>query len=433
MGTPYQRSTEVEMYIQGSRRSWRDIPFEETSAGFGVKILDLDLDGNNDIIFGTADEGIKAFLGQGETTLTGFPHTEVSNGLPDSDGNWNQVELGDINGDGLPDLISACNTRDTVNVYLNDLPGGWNEIFTGSDELIVGGDPYGANFGDWDGDGQLDVAGCGWDGGVNAWLVGGSTGGNILPIAYAGDDITANIGDTVTLDGRDSEDPDGEIVEWEWICTSHPSLVLEDADTSRPRFTPDEEGTYRFTLRVMDDEDEWSGISSVKVAVLDPTVNYPPVAEAGSSLSAEVGETVHLDGSASYDPDGEIVGWDWTCTSHTMTMIDADTSMPGFVPEEEGEYKFRLIVEDDGGELSDPDVVSVHVGSGIVYVNPNVGPIRYDDGEPVVGASVTMTGGENSYTRDTDANGYARFTMGVLPGDYDVKVDLEGKTVLTFS
>ncbi len=125
VGTPYQRSEDVEMYVQGNLRSWRDVPFKETSAGFGVKILDVDLDGNNDVVYGTLNEGIKVWLGQGEVTLTSFPCTDGSEGLPSIDGAWDQVELSDINGDGKPDLIAAINTKSTVHCFINDLPGGW--------------------------------------------------------------------------------------------------------------------------------------------------------------------------------------------------------------------------------------------------------------------------------------------------------------------
>src|SRR5690606_20897378 len=40
--------------------------------------------------------------------------------------------------------------------------------------------------------------------------------------------------------------------------------------------------------------------------------NQPPVANAGTDQQARVNETVYLDGSGSYDPDGDpILGWNW--------------------------------------------------------------------------------------------------------------------------
>ncbi|MGA1822433.1 MAG: PKD domain-containing protein [Thermoplasmatota archaeon] len=362
VGTPYQRSEDIEMYVQGALRSWRDVTFKETTAGFGAKILDVNLDGNNDVVYGTHGEGIKVWLGQGDVTVAGFPCTEASIGLPDSDGEWDQIEFADVNGDDLPDMIAACNTRDTVHLFLNDLPAGWTEIFTDEESLVVGGDSYGANFGDWDGNGQIDCGACGWEDGADAWLITTIIEGeNTPPIANAGSDETVYLGEIVILDGSMSRDPDGEITDWEWKCTSHASVVLQDDDGPTPSFSPDIEGEYLFTLRVMDDEEEWSGTSQVSITVIDPDVNYPPIADAGQSVSVEVGDLVTLDGSGSLDPDGEIVLYIWDCTSHTIYLEGPDTAAPSFTPSAEGDYQFTLVVEDDDGSRSGEDAVSVHV------------------------------------------------------------------------
>jgi len=376
VGTPYQRSEDIEMYIQGSLRSWRDVTFKQTSAGFGTKILDVDLDGNNDVIYGTNNEGIKVWLGQGEVSVTSFPCTEASSGLPDSDGQWDQIEFSDVNGDDLPDMVAACNTRETVHLFLNDLPSGWIEVFLEEEELHVGGDAYGANFGDWDGNGQIDCAACSWDDGIDAWLINTVIQGeNSPPIANAGIDGIAYLGDAVTLDGSSSRDPDGEITEWEWSCTSHTDLVLEDDDGPEPSFAPDSEGEYHFTLRVMDDEGDWSGMDEVKITVMDPDINYPPTADAGQSISSTVGDRVTLDGSLSIDSDGEIMTYIWECTSHSIVLDGADSAYPSFVPDEEGDFHFTLVVEDDDGARSDEETVTVHVTSGAAPGDDDEEPI----------------------------------------------------------
>jgi hypothetical protein len=56
--------------------------------------------------------------------------------------------------------------------------------------LTMGGEPYGANFGDWDGNGRLDAAACSWGTGVKAWLINnystpdGTDTNQTGPIAY---------------------------------------------------------------------------------------------------------------------------------------------------------------------------------------------------------------------------------------------------------
>jgi hypothetical protein len=105
----------------------------------------------------------------------------------------------DLTGDGKPELIAANNGGDEIYLYINDQPKGWAWVFTGDsaaddpllkeDSLNIGGEPYGANFGDWDGDGEWDAAACSWGKGVKAWLITGvgSTGGtsnDSVPITY---------------------------------------------------------------------------------------------------------------------------------------------------------------------------------------------------------------------------------------------------------
>ncbi len=295
------------------------------------------------------------------------------------------------------------------------------QIFT--DELVVGGDAYGANFGDWNGDGQMDIAGCSWDDGADAWLLSSLQGTS--PIADAGSDRTVDIGVMVTLDGSGSWDPDGEIMEWDWECTSH-DVDLEDVETSSPSFTPSEEGIYVFNLRVMDDDDEWSQTSTVRITVIDPTRNIKPMADAGDPDHVTVGDLVELDGSGSNDPDGEIVDWEWTCTSHgNIDIENADTVYPSFTPDEEGTYKFRLIVTDDDGDDSDPDQVTVEASYQVFY--PRLGPFNYENGEPLSGADVILTSGSDEKRSITDENGYATFGMGLTEGTYSCVVEKDGE------
>jgi hypothetical protein len=187
VGCPYFSSTKIRMYIQLSDRTWEEISFKEVrNEAFGIKIADLDDDGISDIVYGTRSDGIKAWLGNGGGLQGGldFQWKEGSAGLHDSGGQWQQLELRDITGDGKPELIVASNGGDKVYMYINDFPNGWTWIFRGDSDsdvailkekpLTIGGEPYGANFGDWDGDGHLDGVACSWGTGIKAWLINGN-------------------------------------------------------------------------------------------------------------------------------------------------------------------------------------------------------------------------------------------------------------------
>lgn len=427
VGTPGQGSSEVEVFIQGNLRTWRKVGFRETDAGFGVKVLDVDLDGNNDIIYGTRNEGIKVYLGEGAASLTAFPSTDASNGLPDDNGDWDQLEFADINGDELPDMIAAINSGSHVHCFINDLPDGWIETFTDDEGLFVGGDAYGANFGDWNGDGQMDIGAASWDHGADAWII--PREGSSRPIADSGRDRAVNIGDTVILDGSGSSDPDGTIVEWEWTCTSHDDVDITDADTSTASFIPEEEGTHIFSLMVKDNDDEWSIPSSVSIEVLDPSKNTIPIADAGTSMHVDVGQEVELDGSSSYDVDGDIISWQWTCTSHSSVVLqDDDTAFPFFTPDEEGTYLFDLVVTDDDGDISEPDQVSVEVSYKKFF--PEVGPFLYEGGGMISGATITLSMDGEDHKAITDSEGYATFEMGLKAGTYVCTVAVNGEVII---
>ena len=185
---------------------------------------------------------------------------------------------------------------------------------------------------------------------VNITIV--EPGVNLPPSADAGIDIRVTLGDKVTLNGTGSEDPDGEILSWIWTCLTHTGVVLSDTNSSKPYFTPTAAGTYRFRLVVMDINHTYSEPDDVVVIVEEPYVNARPIADAGEDIYAYEGDLVTLDGSESFDVDGIIEDYNWTCTNHTLELVDANSSKPSFIAELPGEYVFSLSVMDDSGAWS---------------------------------------------------------------------------------
>lgn len=93
--------------------------------------------------------------------------------------------------------------------------------------------------------------------------IGGSDTDSVLvivqnrpPIADAGADQSGDPGASVTLDGGGS-DPDGDTIVYAWAQEGGPAVTLIGGDTTAPRLTPTEAGTYVFRLRVMDAEGAW--------------------------------------------------------------------------------------------------------------------------------------------------------------------------------
>jgi hypothetical protein len=78
------------------------------------------------------------------------------------------------------------------------------------------------------------------------------------PVANAGADQTVDEGNTVTLDGSGSTDPDNDIDSYQWVQLVGTSVTLSDATNSQPTFLPpavDANGAeFTFKLTVTDSE-----------------------------------------------------------------------------------------------------------------------------------------------------------------------------------
>jgi len=112
-------------------------------------------------------------------------------------------------------------------------------------------------------------------------------------------------------------------------------------------------------LQTSDQDASGIDIDSIVVEqVVEPPVNQnaSPIAVAGDDRSAFLGESVTLDGSASTDPDGEIVGWAWDLGDGTA----ASGTGVSHVYAAAGHYHVTLTVTDDEG-ATDEDGLEVRI------------------------------------------------------------------------
>jgi outer membrane autotransporter protein len=182
---------------------------------------------------------------------------------------------------------------------------------------------------------------------------------NQLPLANAGADVVIadtdnQAGESLTLDGSASRDPDGSIATYEWLIGANTVLATGATPTIR---LPD--GPHTLQLRVTDN---LGGIASDTVTVTVGTFNAAaaPIANAGADRvvadSNQIeGEVVTLDATASSDPDGTIASYQWFVgTDLIATGLTATVTLP------DGESFITLVVTDeDGNTGSDALLVSV--------------------------------------------------------------------------
>lgn len=83
------------------------------------------------------------------------------------------------------------------------------------------------------------------------------------------------------------------------------------------------------------------------------TGNDAPVADAGPDQMGVAAGTIQLDGSASFDPDGDPITFQWTqIAGPSVAIANATQAKASFQAAEGQSYSFRLLVKDDKGAQS---------------------------------------------------------------------------------
>jgi hypothetical protein len=198
-----------------------------------------------------------------------------------------------------------------------------------------------------------------------AWLEASGATQNNLPVANAGSDLTAISGHLLTLDGTGSTDSDGDNLGYSWQVSLRPfnSMATITATSSpTPDFTPDLAGQYQVDLVVNDGKES----SAPDQLIINVVSNNTPVANAGSDRVAAPGQTVTLDGSLSFDQDGDPLSYNWGLiekpAGSLASLTESGISSPAFTADLSGQYVAQLIVN-DGFTNSDPVTVIISVTS----------------------------------------------------------------------
>jgi Fungalysin metallopeptidase (M36) len=184
------------------------------------------------------------------------------------------------------------------------------------------------------------------------------------PVADAGGARQVRVGEALTLVGAGT-DEDGDPLTFEWAQVEGPTVPLEEVDARSVRFVaPDvEAGTrLRFALTVSDGK--WtSDPSYADVTIL--AENRAPIAAIEAPESVARGGAALLDGSASSDPDGDVLTYHWKqIGGPAVTLASATDVAPAFTaPDVDGTLTFELMVS-DGSALSQPAVAVIRVGAG---------------------------------------------------------------------
>jgi len=216
---------------------------------------------------------------------------------------------------------------------------------------------------------------------------------NVSPLADAGADTTGSDSDgdgieTVSLSGSASYDTDGSIVSFEW---SIGTTTISSSESFVYGFPV---GSFLVNLMVTDN----GGAIDTDTVAVNISANTPPVAGTSGNVTVSDAdgtgsELVLIDGSASYDPDGSIMAYEWSedgIVLGTQEILLFDYSV--------GTHEIALKVTDNGGGVSTTtaivDVIANSAPTADAGPDINTADIDGDGEEPVV-----LDGG-NSFDSD---------------------------------
>jgi len=190
---------------------------------------------------------------------------------------------------------------------------------------------------------------------------------NQVPVANAGQNVSVQSGDTVTIAGSGS-DVDGIVVDYSWTQLSGPPVTLTGATTATVGFiAPSVMTATTITLRLTVTDDKGASANAdVSVTV---NGNLPPIANAGADFSVSAGATVTVNGSGT-DPDGGVTQYVWTqiegpaATFNTMTSPSIDIIAPSVTTDTA--ITLRLtVIDDQGATATDDIVITVQAGGNL--------------------------------------------------------------------
>lgn len=202
------------------------------------------------------------------------------------------------------------------------------------------------------------------------------TPGNTLPIAAFTVTTPVIVGQPVVFtDQSYDKDLGGSIVNWRW-------------DGRKDFYV--KPGVYTVTLKVQDDQGDWSEPISHVVTVIEPEkteYTLPPIACFKATNPVYTGETIVYE-DCSYSPSGlPIIDRIWTGKQNYFNRA--------------GLYKVTLKVKDSSGKWSDPLYMNIQVKERSVVETENKPVALFDVTSPVyVGQQVIYT--DKSYDPDGD-------------------------------
>ncbi|RCV64105.1 PKD repeat-containing protein [Methanophagales archaeon] len=199
---------------------------------------------------------------------------------------------------------------------------------------------------------------------------------------------------TVSFTGHGT-DTDGTVATYNW--RSDVDGQLSTASSFGKPASELSVGTHTIYFKVQDDKGAWSTEVTKDLTIMEPA-NQAPVADPSGPYTGTEGVAIDYDGSGSYDPDGNIISYDWDFgDGNTATGV-----APTHTYAQEGTYTVTLNVTDTEGAI-----------------NTSTTTATIADTEPTADFSATPTSGSRRLTVEFTDNSASYDGVDTWEWDFD--------------
>jgi hypothetical protein len=259
---------------------------------------------------------------------------------------------------------------------------------------------------------------------------------NRAPTANAGADLRAAEGDLILLNGSRSLDPDRDRLTYSWKQEGGPPAHLLDDDSANPSIRipslGSEDVTLTFILRV---EDANGGTDEDAVKIFVRALDQPPVADARGIDSVNEGDLVQLDGTNSFDPDGDSLTYSWKQSDGpAVSLSGPNSAKPTFTApydlDEDENLVFELKVSD--GSFTSTDKVAITVKDTIGAPKILGTPQYLEDLLYEIGQAKEVVYASTYYVEDYPNNGLLDALENATKRGVDVRLMFAGPTLTLY-
>ena len=251
---------------------------------------------------------------------------------------------------------------------------------------------------------------------------------NAAPIADPGGPYFGFVNSSVSFDGTNSSDPDGDDMTYQWNFGDG-----QTAAGANPTHHYTTEGNFVVTLIVNDGKQNSSPVSTtVSISV----VNTAPVADPGGPYNGVEGSAISFDGSNSFDPEGDELTYVWNFGDGQT--LSGSQSQPSHIYNAGGVYTVTLVVNDgafdsqavqttvDVEEVNTPPVAK----TGGPY-SGEVGELVYFNGSSSFDSDGEIVSYDWDFGDDSSESGVTVSNLYAQAGSYTVKLTVRDDKGLT--